>query len=59
MEKDPNLPRATTALDNNKTTDTSSSAAFITRVRRGKFTVSYKPEDIESKLTRKAPAETK
>lgn len=59
VEKDPNLPKATTALDSTKTTDTSSSAAFITRVRRGKFTVSYKPETIEKKLEKKAPAERK
>ena len=59
VEKDPNLPRATTALNATKTTDTSSSAAFVTRVRRGKFTVSYKPEDIASQTKEKAAAERK
>jgi tetratricopeptide (TPR) repeat protein len=57
VEKDPNLPKATTALNSSKTTDTATSAAFITRVRRGKFTVSYKPEDIKKKLDEKPPAE--
>lgn len=59
VEKDPNLPRATTALDPSKTTSTSASAAFVTRVRRGKFTVSYKPDEIASKVKEKAAAERK
>ncbi len=59
VEKDPYLPRATTALNPNKTTDTSTSAAFVTRVRRGKFTVSFKPEEIASKTQEKAAAERK
>jgi len=46
VEKDPNLPVATTALNPNKTTNTATSAAFITKVRRGKYTVSFKPKDI-------------
>ncbi|GEM_PF-405398 len=49
VEKDPNLPKATTALNPNKTTDPATSAAFITRVRRGKFTVSFKPKSIKTK----------
>lgn len=49
VEKDPNLPQATTALNPNKTTDPATSASFITRVRRGKFTVSFKPKNITTK----------
>ena len=45
VEKDPNLPKATTAVSANKATDAATSAAFITSVRRGKFTVSFKPGD--------------
>lgn len=45
VEKDPNLPVATTAVSANKATDAATSAAFLTTVRRGKFTVSFKPEE--------------
>ncbi|MCO4762484.1 MAG: DUF3808 domain-containing protein [Myxococcales bacterium] len=54
VEKDPNLPKATTALNPNKTTNTSTSAAFITRVRRGKFTVDFKPSNIQVKQKKAA-----
>ncbi len=54
VEKDPNLPKATTALNSNKTTTTSTSAAFITRVRRGKFTVDFKPSNIQVKQKKAA-----
>ncbi len=54
VEKDPNLPKATTALNPNKTTNTSTSAAFITRVRRGKFTVDFKPSTIQVKQKKAA-----
>lgn len=54
VEKDPNLPKATTALNPNKTTNTSTSAAFITRVRRGKFTVDFKPKNIHVKQKKAA-----
>ncbi|MSP90752.1 MAG: tetratricopeptide repeat protein [Myxococcales bacterium] len=43
------LPKAVTAVSATKLTDAATSAAFITQVRRGKFTVSYKPKSIESK----------
>jgi tetratricopeptide (TPR) repeat protein len=45
VEKDPNLPKATTAVSANKATDAATSAAFVISVRRGKFTVSFKPGD--------------
>ena len=56
VEKDPNLPKATTALNPNKTTDPATSASFITRVRRGKFTVSFKPEAIAAQTQEKKAA---
>ena len=56
VEKDPNLPKATTALNPNKATDPATSAAFITRVRRGKFTVSFKPKAIAAKTKQKKAA---
>ena len=59
VEKDPNLPKATTALNPNKATNTSTSAAFITKVRRGKYTVSYKPEDIAKATQQKKAGEQK
>ena len=46
VEKDPNLPKATTAVHANKATDAATSAAFVTTARRGKFTVSFKPDDV-------------
>jgi hypothetical protein len=49
VEKDPNLPVATTALDPSKPTDSSTSAAFIFQARRGKFTVSFAPEAADKK----------
>jgi len=56
VEKDPNLPKATTALNPNKATDPATSASFITRVRRGKFTVSFKPKAIADKTKAKKAA---
>ena len=44
IEKDPNLPKATTAVNADKSTDAATSAAFVTSVRRGKLTASYKPQ---------------
>ncbi len=44
IEKDPNLPKATTAVKSDKATDAATSAAFVTTVRRGKLTASYKPK---------------
>lgn len=44
VDKDPNLPKAQETVRPNKMTDTASSAAFIFRVRRGKYTVDYKPD---------------
>ena len=44
VEKDPNLPKATTAVNPDKSTDAATSAAFVTSVRRGKLTASYKPK---------------
>ncbi len=44
IEKDPNLPKATTAVKSDKATDAATSAAFVTSVRRGKLTASYKPK---------------
>ena len=45
VEKEPNLPKATTAVSANKQTDVATSAAFVFNVRRGKFAVSFKPEE--------------
>lgn len=59
VEKDPNLPRANTAVSPNKVTNTATSAAFITSVRRGKYTVSYKPEEIAKAIKQKKAAEQK
>ncbi len=44
VEKDPNLPKAAATVSADSSTDPASSAAFVTNVRRGKFTVSYKPK---------------
>lgn len=44
VEKDPNLPKATTAVNPDKSTDAATSAAFVTSARRGKITASYKPK---------------
>ena len=44
IEKDPNLPKAITAVKSDKATDAATSAAFVTSVRRGKLTASYKPK---------------
>jgi len=44
VEKDPNLPKAAATVSANESTDPATSAAFVTSVRRGKFTVSYKPK---------------
>jgi TolA-binding protein len=44
IEKDPNLPKAITAVKSDKSTDAATSAAFVTSVRRGKLTASYKPK---------------
>lgn len=44
VEKDPNLPKAASTVSANKSTDPATSAAFVTTVRRGKFTVSYSPK---------------
>jgi len=56
VEKDPNLPKATTAVSANKPTDAATSAAFVTSVRRGKFTVSFKPKIAEEKKNDKPKA---
>ncbi len=44
VEKDPNLPKAAATVSANESSDPATSAAFVTSVRRGKFTVSYKPK---------------
>ena len=46
VEKDPNLPKAAETVSANESTDPATSAAFVTTVRRGKFTVSYKPKAV-------------
>ncbi len=46
VEKDPNLPKAAATVSANESTDPATSAAFVTSVRRGKFTVSYKPKTV-------------
>lgn len=57
VEKDPNLPKATTAVSANKPTDAATSSAFVTQVRRGKFTVSFKPTEEKKEPTKPgAPA---
>ncbi len=48
VEKDPNLPKAAETVSANESTDPATSAAFVTTVRRGKFTVSYKPKAAAS-----------
>jgi TolA-binding protein len=40
------LPKAVSAVSATKPTDAATSAAFISQVRRGKFTVSYKPKSL-------------
>jgi tetratricopeptide (TPR) repeat protein len=44
VEKDANLPKAAETVSADSSTDPATSAAFVTTVRRGKLTVSYKPK---------------
>ncbi len=59
VEKDPNLPRASTAVSPDKPTDAATSASFVTSVRRGKYKVSFKPEVVEIKKAVEKKADEK